>query len=234
MIPAFYVVAARASSHPAMREAALLRLSAWLETQVAARVPGRPEQPTRIKRALDDEGLTLREALPPAALLAFADMEPGEPLRRTGRREKTLVNRVENYLAKQGREATEKENKLTGAPPPLGTAFEQSGSVPRAVPREVEQGEGFRKRIRPHLPDDVDLQDFELAEEARQQGDQLRHWIEEAELSKQERRVYELDMRTDYNTKVAARKLDIDDVTVRQYRKRYHDKIRKARRAAGF
>ncbi len=35
-------------------------------------------------------------------------------------------------------------------------------------------------------------------------------------------------MRTDSNTALIARELDIDAATVRQYRKRYLDKMRKA------
>ena len=70
---------------------------------------------------------------------------------------------------------------------------------------------------------------FELEETLRQQRDQLLRWIEEVKFPEQERRVYELDMQTDYDTEAIARDLNIATETVRTNRKRYHGKIRKVR-----
>lgn len=85
------------------------------------------------------------------------------------------------------------------------------------------------------------LEDFELREEARQHIDMLRMLVEKARFSEQEQRVYEFDLRvgTDFAeqsdaTKAAAHELGIEPVTVRGVRKRYRDKLREARKAAGL
>jgi DNA-directed RNA polymerase specialized sigma24 family protein len=76
---------------------------------------------------------------------------------------------------------------------------------------------------KPEVPDIVG--DFELQEAARQVLGEL---AEQAGLSKGERRVFELDMLTDYDTKAIARELDRSPTTVRGWRKRYRDKMGKA------
>jgi len=72
---------------------------------------------------------------------------------------------------------------------------------------------------------DPDLEEFEDEETLRQQLAELREWIERAGLSKQERKVYELDMSTDYDTEAVARELDIDPGQVRVVRHNYKKKI---------
>ncbi len=78
---------------------------------------------------------------------------------------------------------------------------------------------------------DEDLAEFERQETLRQELKRLEGWIKSAKFSEREAQVYELDMQMDYDTAAIARKLSIDTSTVRQYRKRYQDKVRKA---AGF
>ncbi len=76
---------------------------------------------------------------------------------------------------------------------------------------------------------------FEAQEVARQRAEMLRSWVERAGFSESERRVYEFDLRigTDFETKAeatnaAARALNVETETVRGFRKRYRDKLRKA------
>ena len=67
--------------------------------------------------------------------------------------------------------------------------------------------------------------DFERQEAARQAITEL---AERAALSEGERRVFELDMLTDHDTKAIARELDRSPSTVRGWRKRYRDKMSQA------
>ncbi len=75
--------------------------------------------------------------------------------------------------------------------------------------------------------EDEDLAEFERNETLRQQSSQLQCWVEKAQLSTHERRVYELDM-MNLDTKAIAQQMAIAPSTVRQYRKRYTNKIRRA------
>ena len=82
--------------------------------------------------------------------------------------------------------------------------------------------------------EDEDIAEFERRETLRQEVDQLRRWVEKAEFSPSERIVYEFDLRigTDFATmaeatKAAARALNDKPETVRVFRKRYRDKLRR-------
>ncbi len=80
-----------------------------------------------------------------------------------------------------------------------------------------------RSLEKPEVPDIVG--DFERQEAARQAIIKL---AARAGLSEGERRVFELDMLTDHDTKAVARELDRSLTTVRGWRKRYRDKMSKA------
>ena len=148
-----------------------------------------------------------REELPGATYIAWnAIQQPGYS--------STLVDTVSNYLRSSefGIEAAKlaRKGKLADGP--------------------VEPG-----------AENESLEDFELREEARQHIDVLRMLVEKANFSELEQRVYEFDLRvgTDFDeqsdaTKAAAHELGIKDVTVRGVRKRYLDKLREARKAAGL
>jgi len=77
------------------------------------------------------------------------------------------------------------------------------------------------------------LEEFVHRETLREELEQLRVWAEKTNLSEQQRRVYELDMRLDFDTRTIARELRIRENHVRQVRKNYQDKMRETRRAAG-
>jgi DNA-directed RNA polymerase specialized sigma24 family protein len=98
----------------------------------------------------------------------------------------------------------------------------------------------FKDRLaetRVEMPETKDeenvLEEFVHRETLRQELDQLRVWAEKTKLSEQQRRVYELDMRLDFDTRTIAQELGIKEGHVRQVRKNYQDKIRETRRAAG-
>lgn len=129
------------------------------------------------------------------------------------RHKKDLVSSVTRSLKKLGREAVIRPGKVRDAP------LEEASVTPVSLGASGE---------------DEDLVEFELRETLRQQHNQLHQWIEKAGFSQREQRVYELDMQTDFNTKTIARELGINAGTVRQYRKRYHDKLREVHEASGF
>lgn len=86
-----------------------------------------------------------------------------------------------------------------------------------AGPRELDGG-------------DEDMAEFERRETQRQDLQRLKGWIDQANFSPREARVYELDMSTNFDTEAIAHELEIKASTVRVLRKRYEDKIRKAAR----
>ena len=75
---------------------------------------------------------------------------------------------------------------------------------------------------------DEDMAEFEHRETLRQDLQRLKGWIDQANFSPREARVYELDLSTNFDTEAIARELEIKASTVRVLRKRYEDKIRKA------
>ena len=93
-LPALYGVDMLLASNPDVKQAGTLALSGWLASHIRLWSPKDPSSPTRTKKALDDEGVTLLQALPLAAILSFSEMEPDEPLRPPGGRRKSLVSRV--------------------------------------------------------------------------------------------------------------------------------------------
>ena len=205
-VPALYGTDMISGNSPLVKQAGTLALSGWLGSQIRLSSSKDPGSPTRTKRALDDEGVTLFEALPPATILSFPEMEPDEPLRPPGGRRKSLVSRVSDHIAKQGREATVK----------LGQIAEEPSD--EAVVQDLLAIE--------------EIEEFEARETARQQLGALEDWVEKAEFSKREAQVYELDMMTGRNTKAIAQKLQITDGQVRHHRKGYRDKLRTVRAAA--
>ena len=118
---------------------------------------------------------------------------------------KKLVSRVTRFLVKElGRETVIRRAKVRD------THLEEAGAMSRGL---VISGH------------DEDLEKFEVEET-------LRHWIEKVEFSDRERQVYELDMRTDFDTKAIARELTLVESTVRGLRRRYQDKLRKVQKSA--
>jgi DNA-directed RNA polymerase specialized sigma subunit len=75
--------------------------------------------------------------------------------------------------------------------------------------------------------EDEDIAEFERRETLQQELNQLKRWVEGADFSEAEARVYELDIEMNFDTGAIAQKLEISPSTVRGYRKRYIDKIRK-------
>jgi hypothetical protein len=80
--------------------------------------------------------------------------------------------------------------------------------------------------------EDQDLAKFERQETLRQDMNRLRGWVRSARFSEREAQVYELDMKTNEDTNLIARKLDTTSGNVRALRKRYRDKLREAYRTA--
>ena len=66
------------------------------------------------------------------------------------------------------------------------------------------------------------------ADESVEESDTLHYLVEKAKFTTHQAQVFELDMKTDHDTKAIAHELDVDSGTVRVLRKRYRDKLRKA------
>ncbi len=75
--------------------------------------------------------------------------------------------------------------------------------------------------------DDEALAEFERQETLQQDIARLRGWAAQAGFSGHEAQVYELDMQTNFDTAAAARGLGVEPGTVRGFRKRYTDKLRR-------
>jgi hypothetical protein len=146
----------------------------------------------------------------PTTVIAFDDLrserppEPedeDEPLLDLGRFKSSLVSRVEKLLEELGGQGAKlaRRGKLSG------------------------------ERAESTIPDGEDgLEEFELREALHQKLETLESLVERAAFSEQEARVFELDMQTDHDTAAIARELHLKPKTVRTYRKRYRDKLRRA------
>jgi hypothetical protein len=160
----------------------------------------------RLRRALGpgdrhaQEELLMRE-LPGAASMAWKEMKPQEPLRTTGEADENLRRRIARLLENAGTE----------------TALH-----PEKVEDEAQSVEEFVGAVDPAL------EEFELKESVRQDLGRLEVWVEKAKLSEGEQQVYELDMRTGHDTAAISQELQVAPSTVRQFRKRYRDKVRHA------
>jgi DNA-binding CsgD family transcriptional regulator len=119
-IPTLYGVDMLRTQDPYLRRGATLALSAWLAVFIST------DKAVRLKRALADEDTTLFEALPPAAIVSFADWEPNEPLRpgkgKTGKRKRNLVSRVSAHITKRGDEPTLRPEHVVAKPPSENSA----------------------------------------------------------------------------------------------------------------
>ena len=111
----------------------------------------------------------------------------------------TLLNRVERYLEIEAHEA----------------------------PKAYHAAEKYPGYFLGEDPDDS-LAQFEAAEIMQQRANTLPRWIEEAALSPQQRRVYELDQQADFDTKIISCELGITEGHVRVVRRDYINKIRSA------
>lgn len=152
----------------------------------------------------------LLEELPNASLIAWEDREPGEPLKSTGHREKNLARRVAASIEGLGNEDATRPGKL------VHDIFGMQG---REAGGQVVEALGEHDHL---------LDEFELHETAQQELNQLKVWAGKAKLSEQERQVYGLDMQTDHDTAAIAQELGKSREQIRQVRKRYTDKFRKA------
>jgi len=141
---------------------------------------------------------TLLQELSAQALVAWAERGDQEFVL------KRLRSRIADGIAKQATEASIRPAKVADT-----TTDELEDSPDTGYP-------------------DSDLEEFEDEETLRQQLAELREWIERAGLSTQERKVYELDMSTNYDTEAVARELDVDPGQVRVVRHNYKRKIVKA------
>jgi hypothetical protein len=146
----------------------------------------------------------------PTTVIAFDDLrserppDPEDeegPILDLGRLKRSLVSRVEKLLEELGGQGAKlaRRGKLSG------------------------------ERLESPIPDDEDgLEEFELRETLRQELETLKSLVERAAFSEQEARVFGLDMETDHDTAAIARELRLEPETVRTYRKRYRDKLRRA------
>jgi hypothetical protein len=93
----------------------------------------------------------------------------------------------------------------------------------------ARRGKLSGERLESTIPDDEDgLEEFELRETLRQELETLKSLVERAAFSEREARVFGLDMETDHDTAAISRELRLEPETVRTYRKRYRDKLRRA------
>jgi hypothetical protein len=115
---------------------------------------------------------------------------------------KVLRNRISEHLQQLGRESSFKDKNL-GA----------SSTMP---------DKGYNDEL---------LEEFELEETLRQQLTELEEWTKQARLSKQQNKVRELDVSTNFDTEAIARELDISAGHVRKVR---HDYLKQIRKAAGL
>jgi DNA-binding CsgD family transcriptional regulator len=120
-MPVLYGVDMLGARDPDLRCGATLALSAWLAVFIST-----DKKAVRLKRALADEGTTLFEALPPAAIVSFADWKPNEPLRpgkgKTGKRKRSLVSRASAHITKRGHQATLRRKHVVAKPPSENSA----------------------------------------------------------------------------------------------------------------
>ncbi len=179
----------------------------------------------------------------PGAWYFFSPAAAEEPLSSLVRSKlKTTPSVLYALSGDAGKSPTESlKEKLPGATLLAWEDIEQdngSGTLLNRVERylETEAQEGPKAyRIAEKRPgyfsgEDTDdpLARFEAAEVMRQRANALPRWVEEASLSLQERRVYELDQRTDFDTKIIASEVGIDEGHVRVVRGNYKNKIRRA------
>jgi hypothetical protein len=143
----------------------------------------------------------LLEELPGATQIAWEEKRPEESLRPNGSRDKSLIRRVAAIIEGGAGEAVMHPGKVS------------------------DKAQNSEELIG---AEDQSLAEFELEESLRQDLSWLKLWVERAKFSEQEHRIYELDMRTDHDTAAIAQELKISPDTVRQHRKRYRDKLRKA------
>jgi DNA-binding CsgD family transcriptional regulator len=175
-MPALYGVDMQRAQDPNLRRGATLALSAWLAVFIST------DEVPRLKRALADEGTTLFEALPPAAIVSFADWEPNEPLRprkrKTGNRKRSLVSRVSTHITKRGDLATLKRKHVVAEPFDETSVTEPPGETNAAdwVPERALAEFALREELRAMLTEreyqiiELRRQRFTEAEIARKLG----------------------------------------------------------------
>src|SRR5215208_6891588 len=75
---------------------------------------------------------------------------------------------------------------------------------------------------------DVLLEEFEHQETLQQEIGQLKRWVDKAKFSGREEQMYELDMRTNFDTAAAAYEMGVSEKKARDYRSRYLAKLKQA------
>jgi hypothetical protein len=172
------------------------------------------------------------EELPAVVYYAWSDIQ------RPGHRS-TLVDTVGNYL------------KISLAGETNTVQFEDMGRLGDVVGRLGQKGkkttrDGRQLPLQESDAQPFDIQEFELREAVRQDVTALKtlveggvlqakeartcldDWAEKAEFSRREAQMYELDMRTGFNTAIAAVEMDVSEKKARDYRSRYLVKLRRA------
>jgi DNA-binding CsgD family transcriptional regulator len=161
-IPTLYGVDMLRAQDPDLQCGATLALSAWLRVFIST------GKAPRLKRALADEDTTLFEALPPAAIVGFADWDTNEPL-RPGTGKTSLVSRVSAHLSDRGHEATLRPEDVVAEPPSETSAADE---VTERALAEFTLREGRRAVLskREYQIVELILQNFTEAEIAEKLG----------------------------------------------------------------
>lgn len=198
-------VAAQAKGSGSKTEPEKLAASNALAGWSLANVSRKGPAGGRLRQALGDgasdkvQYARLLEELPAATQIAWEDWRPEEPLRSDGSGNKSLARRAAALIESGAHEAA---------------------MHPGKVNEDTQSGEDYIGS------EDPALEEFELRESVQQNLGRLKLWVEQAKFSEQEQRVYELDMQ-EHDDIAISQTLAIEPTTVRQYRKRYRDKLRK-------
>ncbi len=190
---------AQAEADPWLRQHYAENLAGW----VGSRVSLGPNR--RLRAILQEEGIPserLVEELFSTTIIAYDDMmSEAPPASGSDGRKRSLMSRVERLLENLGTQDAKlaRGNKLADKRP--------GSEVP-----DAEDG----------------IEEVERREALRQQLEVLSSLVENTALSERETRVFEMDMATDHDTDAIARGLNLAPSTVRAYRKRYLDKLRRS------
>lgn len=170
--------------------------------------------------------------------MAKAGLSPEHALlARTGARTSLKYPRLRNALA--GGDERPYRVLLRELYPTILVALKETGGdifdLPRAVSKELEAlgDETVLEEKKPLLAAefaDLDLAEVERQLSLEQDRRRLQRWVEDAGLSKQEQKVYELDLRTDHDTAAIAERLDVSAPTIRGVRRRYRNKLKEQMR----
>lgn len=193
---------------PILRESYATNLSGWVGAQISLGIN------KRLKAVLSEDlrpGVSafekLVDELLTATIIAFDELQPGEPL-SSGIGKTNLVSRVVSLI-------------------------EDSGSEELRLDRDGKLSHGFTEATG-RLADETGEEEFkqeETDEILRQRLEVLKFLIEEARLSNTEAKVLGLDLRTNFNTKAVVEEFGVAPGTVGTLRYRYRHKLAEAARS---